>query len=590
MPIRKLPPHLVNQIAAGEVVERPASVVKELAENSLDAGATRLEIEIDGGGAKRIVVRDDGSGMSREDLLMAIQPHATSKIESVDDLEAIRSLGFRGEALPSIASVARMTITSREAEEDCAWSLAVDGGQVGEPAPARNTPGTSIEVRDLFYNTPARRRFLRTEKTEFGHIDELVRRLALARMDVQIRLSHNGRETRHYRAAATEAERDRRVAELFGRDFLDNAICLHQEAAGLILSGWVGLPTFSRSQADQQHFFVNGRMIKDRLVAHAVKRAYSDVLYHGRQPVFALMLEIDPGLVDVNVHPTKAEVRFRDGRKVHDFLFRTLHQVLADHRPGDTAAEGTPEARAPFAPPAFGRQQPMGLASHVGDQAALYADASSKPAGLQPHTMSPASEEDEEIPPLGFAVAQLHGIYILAENRQGLVLVDMHAAHERITYERLKASHAGEGVRSQLLLVPENLAVSAREAEFVETHGEAFTELGFELDRIGMESIRIRRIPSLLQRAEASELVRDVLADLNEYGSSSRVEEHINTLLSTMACHGSVRANRRLTIPEMNALLRDMERTERSGQCNHGRPTWVQLPLADLDRLFLRGR
>ena len=588
MSIRELPTDLVNQIAAGEVIERPASVVKELAENSVDAGARQLEIEIEAGGAKLIRIRDDGRGMDADDLVMAVRPHATSKISSLEDLEQVGTLGFRGEALPSIASVSRFRLVSRTAAMEAGWSLISDGTRQQPPEPAAHPVGTTVEVRDLFFNTPARRRFLRTEKTELNHIDDLVRRLALARMDLKIRLGHNGRVLRQYRPASSEAERERRIAELLGPEFPPHALIVEHEAMGMRLTGWVGLPTHSRSQADQQYFFVNGRMVRDRLVTHAVRQAYQDVLFHGRHPVYALYLELDPRGVDVNVHPTKAEVRFREGRQVHDFLFRTLHHVLGQTRAGVHSTAAAASAPAAAAVPSY-RQSPMPLPAAaapalVADQAALYggSHASSEPVGL--------SADDASAPPLGYAIAQLHGVYILAENDHGLILVDMHAAHERITYERLKQSMDGEGLRSQNLLVPLTVAVSEREADLAESRAELFAELGFEVDRIGRESIRVRKIPTLLLRADAAALVRDVLSDLLAHGRSARLREATNEVLSTMACHGSVRANRRLSIPEMNALLRDMERTERSGQCNHGRPTWVQLTMDELDRLFLRGR
>ncbi|MEM9305255.1 MAG: DNA mismatch repair endonuclease MutL [Pseudomonadota bacterium] len=600
MPIRVLPPHLVNQIAAGEVIERPSSVVKELCENALDATSKRLEIEIEAGGTRLIRIRDDGVGMGKEDLMLAVHPHATSKIGDLDDLEAIATLGFRGEALASIASVSRFRLVSRRPDADHAWAIHSDGTSHGDPEPAPHPPGTTVEVRDLFFNTPARRRFLRTERTEFNHIDELVRRIALSRMGVQVRLSHNGRVVRNYRPAEQPHDRDLRISELFGPDFLDNCLRISEEASGMRLDGWIGLPTFSRAQADQQFMFVNGRMIKDRLVSHAIRQAYQDVLFHGRHPVFALYLEMDPAGVDVNVHPTKAEVRFRETRSVHGFLFSALHRALAETRAGQEPAVLASPGPAPG--PAAGSlggggQRAMPLATEwsrprdsLADQAALYA---ASPRAIETTTTSaslPEASENEEVPPLGFAVAQFHGVYVVAQNAQGMVLVDMHAAHERITYERLKASVSGEGIRSQALLVPVNAAVSEAEADLAEATAERWAALGFEIDRIGRESVRIRKVPTLLASADPAALIRDVLADLKTHGTSGRLEEAMNEVLSTMACHGSVRANRRLTIPEMNALLRDMERTERSGQCNHGRPTWVQLPMADLDRLFLRGR
>jgi len=603
--IRHLPPELVNQIAAGEVIERPASVVKELVENSLDAGATRIDVDIEQGGARLIRIRDNGGGIDADDLALAIASHATSKITSFEDLERVATLGFRGEALPSIASVSRFSLTSRPAHSESAWCIEVDGGKPKAPRPAQHPPGTTIEVRDLFYNVPARRKFMRAERTEFNHIDDLLKSIALARTAVEFRLSHNGKPVRLLKAVTEQTEVARRVGDILGEEFLSQSMVIEHAAAGLRLHGWVGLPTASRSQSDQQYFHVNGRLVRDRLVAHAVRQAYADVLYHGRHPVFVLFLELDPILVDVNVHPAKHEVRFREGRLVHDFLYRTLDEALAGTRAGVSPMEAqttTPSAAPTFQYPQYTNQSGLrlGVREPLADYALLSGQARTLPT--HPVTMgrydegqptlgeAAANVTDADIPPLGFALAQLHGIYILAQNAVGLVVVDMHAAHERITYEKLKLAQAGEGIRSQLLLVPLTLAVSDREAAVVEEQHDHFSKLGFELSRSGPQSVTVRRIPALLEGADFTQLVRDVLADLLAHGSSRRIEEAENSLLSTMACHGSVRAQRRLTVPEMNALLRDMEATERSAQCNHGRPTWVQLSLAELDRLFLRGR
>ena len=592
--IRELPSLLVNQIAAGEVVERPASVIKELVENSLDAGATRIEVEVQQGGVKLMRVSDDGHGIHREDLPLALSRHATSKVTSLEDLERIASMGFRGEALPSIASVSRLSLISREAGSEHAWRLDADSGDL---APAAHPVGTTVEVRDLFYNTPARRKFLRTEKTEFGHIEQVVRRLALARPEVAFQLAHNGRQLFATRPAADRAAQERRLAGLLGEAFVEQALFFEHAAAGLTLRGWVARPTFSRSQADMQHFYVNGRMVRDKLVTHAVRQAFQDVLYHGRHPAYVLFLELDPVLVDVNVHPTKHEVRFREGRLVHDFIFRTLHQVLAEERPAaaEPAAPSVSAAPPPAAASAPPPRQP-GLGLGVRERPADYGPALAWQAPPVP-AAEPASEpsaasepERDEVPPLGFALAQLHGVYILAQNAAGLVLVDMHAAHERITYERFKAAREGEGIKSQPLLVPVTVEVSPREAELAEAHADTFAELGMQVDRMGEQVLAVRALPALLRDADAERLLRDVLSDLAMYGESRRVLESINEVLATMACHGSVRANRRLTREEMDALLRDIERTERSGQCNHGRPTWTQLSMQELDRLFLRGR
>ncbi|MEM9531982.1 MAG: DNA mismatch repair endonuclease MutL [Pseudomonadota bacterium] len=589
MPIRELPSQLIDQIAAGEVIERPASVVKELAENSLDAGATRIDVEVERGGSRRLRVADNGRGIPRDELALALTRHATSKIVSLEDLEGVASLGFRGEALPSIASVSRLSITSRLRGDDRAWQVRCAAGRIEPPAPASLAEGTVVDVQDLFFNTPARRKFLKTENTEFRHIDQLVRRLALARPEVEFRLSHNGRASRRYPAAGDPAGRLRRAATALGQAFADSAIEVEFSGAGLRLTGWAGAPTQSRAQADGQYFFVNGRAVKDRLVTHAIRQAYADVLYHGRHPMFVLNLSLDPTRVDVNVHPAKHEVRFRDSGLVHSFLFKAVGDALAAERPAAIPVGETAEAFPPAAAAAPPQQFSAPLAvreSAAPDWSGLYAGANPVP----PPALAPAPAEDGEPPPLGYALAQLHGVYILAQNAAGLVLVDMHAAHERITYERLKAGVEREGIRSQPLLVPVTLAVSEREADRAAAAPEVFWELGFEVDRVGPESLKIRRVPSLLLSADPEALVRDVLSDLVELGSSQRLREAHNEVLSTMACHGSVRANRRLEISEMNALLRDMERTERSGQCNHGRPTWTQLDLKSLDRLFLRGR
>ncbi|MGE8503477.1 MAG: DNA mismatch repair endonuclease MutL [Pseudomonas sp.] len=620
--IHLLSPRLANQIAAGEVVERPASVAKELLENSLDSGARRIDVEVEQGGIKLLKVRDDGGGIAADDLPLALARHATSKIRELEDLEAVLSMGFRGEALASISSVSRLTLTSRTTDAEQAWQVETEGRDM-EPRvqPAAHPVGTSVEVRDLFFNTPARRKFLRAEKTEFDHLQEVIKRLALARFDVGFHLRHNGKTVLSLHEAGDEISRARRVASVCGPAFLEQALPIEIERGGLRLWGWVGLPTFSRSQADLQYFYVNGRMVRDKLVAHAVRQAYRDVLFNGRHPTFVLFLEIDPATVDVNVHPTKHEVRFRDSRMVHDFLYGTLHRALADVRPEDQVA--APAAVSPMVRPTglaageFGPQGEMGLAASIletpapsmqpawrgsgagyqqpvgnpgvsaGEAQAAYREYFSPLPAAQPQSLP---QEQGDIPPLGYAVAQLKGVYIIAENAQGMVVVDMHAAHERITYERLKQAMASEGLRGQPLLVPESIALSQREADCAEEHGEWFQRLGFELQRLGEETVAIRQIPALLKQAEATQLVRDVLADLLEYGTSDRIQAHLNELLATMACHGAVRANRRLTLPEMNALLRDMEQTERSGQCNHGRPTWTQLGMDDLDKLFLRGR
>ncbi|HBP04023.1 MAG TPA: DNA mismatch repair endonuclease MutL, partial [Stenotrophomonas sp.] len=603
-PIRPLPEILINQIAAGEVVERPASVVKELVENAIDAGASRVDIDLEEGGVRLIRIRDNGSGIAPEQLPLAVSRHATSKIADLDDLESVATLGFRGEALPSIASVSRFTLSSRRAHDEHGSALQIEGGKIGEVTPRAHAPGTTVEVRELFYNVPARRKFLRAERTELGHIEEWLRSLALARPDVELRVSHNGKASRRYKPG--DLYSDARLAETLGEDFANQAVRVDHSGAGLRLHGWIAQPHYSRASADQQYLYVNGRSVRDRSVAHAVKMAYGDVLYHGRQPAYVLFLELDPTRVDVNVHPAKHEVRFRDSRLVHDFVYRTLKDALADTRAGMSVQDigagsahpvdagaapmvssagasgfGLVRGAAPGAGSSGGGggfsgwrpQQPLGL--QVADAPAAYAALYAAPAGaergaaLPPMPTEnglPVTSADAGVPPLGYAIAQLHGIYILAENAEGLIVVDMHAAHERIGYERLKNAHDGIGLQSQPLLVPITLAVGEREADTAENESETLAALGFEVTRAGPGALHVRSIPALLAHAEPEGLLRDVLTDLREHGQSRRVASARDELLSTMACHGAVRANRRLTVPEMNALLRDMEITERAGQ------------------------
>ena len=597
--IHTLSPQLANQIAAGEVVERPSSVLKELAENSLDAGAKRVDVEVEQGGTKLIRVRDDGCGISESDLPLALSRHATSKILGLEDLEAVSTLGFRGEALASIASVSRLALTSNSGEGS-GWKAVSEGRDMEvELQPAAHPQGTSVEVRDLFFNTPARRKFLRTENTEYKRIDDCLKKLALSRMDVAFSLKHNQKVQFSLRPAISQSEQEKRVADLCGPQFMEQALFVDNDRTGIRLWGWIGLPTFSRSQADLQYFFVNGRSIRDKVVSHAVRQAYQDVLYHGRHPAYVLFLEVLPGDVDVNVHPTKHEVRFRESGSIHSFVSSTLQKALATDRPQDHLPTNSglelPDQNQPQSligqnalplagAPGAGYQSkwpPTALSSAVNAPTSNY-------QGLYSANVEDSGQT--EVPPLGFAVAQLKGIFILAENSHGLIIVDMHAAHERITYERMKNAFDLQGLVSQPLLVPESLAVSQREADAVESNQAVFTQLGFGVERAASESIIVREIPAILRGSEVEKLLRDVLSDLLEHGSSERIRDHINEILSTMACHGSVRANRRLTLPEMNALLRDMEITERSGQCNHGRPTWSQLTVEELDKLFLRGR
>lgn len=608
MRIQSLPTQLVNQIAAGEVVERPFSVVKELVENCFDAGATQITIDIEQGGIRLIKIRDNGHGIYKEDLPLALSRHATSKIANLDDLEHVASMGFRGEALPSISSVARLTLISRTGDAECAWKVSADGTEKDfNPQPDPHPAGTTIEVSELFYNIPARRKFLKTEKTEFSHIESLIKKMALSRFDIGFTLTHNQREVMNIKPAESEQAQEKRIASICGSAFIENSVKIDFEASGLQLSGWVGLPTYSRSQPDMQYFYVNGRLIKDRLVTHAVKQAYQDVLFHGRHPVFVLFLSLDPALVDVNAHPAKLEVRFREGRLVHDFLFKALHRSLADLRPGErqnvarkieeftplepvkTASEIPVQSRISSSAPYSPRQAslPMNVAENIEAYAKLYPKDTDIP---NVEINQPIVAETDGVPPLGYAIAHLHSIFILTETEKGIILVDAHAAHERVTYERLKKQYHQGSVPSQPLLLPLKIQVTNSEADLVEQEHEFFTALGFELNRTGPEAIVLRATPALLGREDMDALIRDILADIVTHGMSQRVLEKSNEILATMACHGSVRAKRKLTVTEMNALLRDMEQTERIGQCNHGRPTWIELSTAELDKFFLRGQ
>jgi DNA mismatch repair protein MutL len=613
LPIQLLSDALISQIAAGEVIERPASVVKELVENALDARAQRIEVELERGGCGLIRVRDDGIGIQPEEIALALARHATSKIASLDDLERVATLGFRGEALPSMASVSRLSLVSRPAAAEHAWVLEARDGALTAPVPAAHPPGTSVEVRDLFFNVPARRKFLRSDATEYQHIVRMLERLALSRFSVAFALIHNGKRVWSLPAAHTAPERLARVAAICGEDFAGHVIELKHDTESLQLSGWMALPTFSRSQSDLQFAFLNGRFVRDKLLAGAVRLAYQDVLFHGRFCAYLLYLEVDPAAVDVNAHPQKLEVRFRDSRRIHDFVFRTLERVLAGTRPSaesagsapldwltgsasferaarpDQARFTLPEGRAPrsgedvyrglVARAEIGIGMSAGIGVHEGDQDAGQTAAEQRFNG----------RSTDGAAPLGYAIAQLHGVYILAQTADGMVLVDMHAAHERVMYERMKQLLAGQTAQQQLLM-PQILHVTPAQAEAAEAHAQEFEALGFGVSRLAPDQLALRAIPVLLAGRDPAGIVRDVLSDLLEQGHSRRVEESINHLLATMACHAAVRAQRMLSLPEMNALLREMEGTERADQCNHGRPTWVRLSLADLDRLFLRGR
>ena len=577
--IRTLSQFVANQIAAGEVVERPASVVKELLENSLDAGAKTIRVEVEEAGVRRVRVRDDGGGIHPDDLPLAVSRHATSKIATAADLSGVATLGFRGEALASAGSVSRLTITSRHADADCAWQINVSGGEQREPRPAAHPLGTTVDVEDLFYNTPARRKFLKTERTELLHIQDTVKRAALANHDVGFELAAGSRSME----ALSSTTQAGRIGALFGDAFMAESVAIDEFGTGMRLQGWVGLPTHSDRRAARQHFFVNGRAVRDRLAGHAVRQAYRDVLFHGRHPVFVLFFECPPAEVDVNVHPTKDEVRFRNSRDVHDFIFGKLAKTLRDLRPVDTRSHETP---IPQSAPGE-RQRPLGFdvaRPNTESLAQMFDQAGSYEVGGEGPRLEPG------MPSLGYAIAQLHGIYVLAQNAEGLVVVDMHAAHERIVYERLKAQLHGGAVQRQRLLVPVAVDVGVTQAEIIDSRAAEVEALGLVIERTGPGSVVVREVPTLLGAARLDELVRDLIADLVDFGATDIVRESQERLLAGAACHASVRANRELTVDEMNALLRDMETTPNAGQCNHGRPTYVVQPLKALDQLFLRGQ
>ncbi len=627
--IAKLDPHVINQIAAGEVVERPASIVKELVENSIDAGSTEIIIDIKSGGMDHIIVQDNGHGIDKDDLNLALSSHSTSKIRHADDLVEIATLGFRGEALPSIAAVSRLTLISRAKGAEYAFKVNGKGhDEINEPMPASLPEGTRIEVYDLFFNVPARRKFLRTERTEFSHIETLVKRLALIRFDISFTLIHNGKTVFTALIAPSIEEQQARIGTVFNQEFLENSfhfshtkeVVLEDQGVTrvLTLEGWLAKPTFFRNSNDWQYVYVNGRMVKDRLVAHAIRQAYRDVMYSDKHPAFVIYLTLDPASVDVNAHPQKHEVRFRESRMVHDFIFSTLNYVISKPEVLEGSevlpvvaslnSQATPISQEGAISESrqhgfsFGggaipakNYQPVNLYEALG--AGGFSGDSQKNSGLPltNRTLNvPEPSDNEEAgadeAPLGYALGQLHEAYILAENRDGLVLVDMHAAHERIIYERFKNAVASqEGIVRQALLIPKTMDVGSKEIAIVEEFQSELLSLGLLLEVLSHNSIVIREVPASLIRADIEKLVQGVLTDLDRYGSSQKITEHMNDILSTMACHSAIRHHRRLTLPEMNALLRDMERTERSGQCNHGRPTWRSLALTDLDKLFLRG-
>ncbi len=581
--IRVLPDLLVSQIAAGEVVERPASVLKELLENSLDAGARSVDVQLAEGGVRQVRVADDGCGIPREELPLALARHATSKIASLEDLERVASLGFRGEALAAIASVARTRITSRTAAQPHAYRVEADSLQV---QPAALTAGTVVEVADLYYNTPARRKFLKSEATEFAHCDEALVRAALARPEVAFQIAHNGRVGRRLAPGGLE----RRVADLLGEEFVVHARQVEAAAGDLRLTGYAALPAYSRASRDAQYVFVNGRYVRDKLLAHALREAYADILHGSRHPAYVLNLEIDPRAVDVNVHPAKIELRFRDARGVHQFVYHALERALGERHAAAPAAREQPPQHFEAAPRPAAYQHGLRISQPVAPYLDMVAARASPLPAAAPRDMpAPEGEEAVEEAPLGYALAQLHGIYVLAQNREGLVLVDMHAAHERILYEKLKCVLDGAPAVQQLL-IPAVFALSAREMAAAEAHRETLARLGFDVSPAGPGQLAVRAVPALLARAPAADLIRALLAELAEYPASEVITARRNELLATLACHGAVRANRILALPEMNALLREMESTLRADQCNHGRPTWTRLSLAELDRLFLRGR
>lgn len=626
MPIQQLSDHLINQIAAGEVIDRPSSIVKELLENSIDAGATQIDIELENGGIRLIKIRDNGNGIVADEMPLALNRHATSKIASLEDLTEVRTMGFRGEALSSIAAVSRMTLTSRTEDAQHGLEIHYDC-TTGKSAskPASHQRGTTVKVADLFFNVPARRKFLRTDKTELNHIENAVKRIALGAWHVGFSLTHNQKQVFRWPAIASDAgeklerlevEGAERLQGVLGQEFMQNALYFYRESDDLCLHGWLAQPTFSRSQADMQYFYVNQRMIRDKTISHAIKHAYSDLMYHARQPAYVVYLEMNPREVDVNVHPGKLEVRFRDSRRLHGFVSASVKEALGAVSVGGSSGTADRDRANALAgvdslAPSVGNFKPVGgspleltasaspvkgdgftqfqhqknMSLPVKENSALYRDLVSSNG-----TQLDSTDNDGEAPPLGFAVAHLHGAFILSQSSNGLVMVDAHAAHERITYERLKDQYEQGAVRSQPLLIPLTVHVSEQEAVLAETHAEVLSSVGMQVDNRGPTQLLVRTIPVELQSADAEQLLRDVLSDLAEHGASDRLREEVNKLLSSMACHGSVRANRKLTTTEMNALLRSMERTPNSGQCNHGRPTWVELSMKQLDDFFMRGR
>ncbi len=589
--IHHLPDILISQIAAGEVVERPAAALKELLENSLDAGATEIRVHLELGGTQLMRVADNGVGIDAAQLNLALARHATSKISSLEDLECVASLGFRGEALASIASIARVRLASRAHRAELAYEIRADGAAAGEVQPTALAAGTTIEVRDLFFNTPARRKFLKSAATEYAHCNDVFQRIALARPDVSFSLHHNDRAAQLWRGQ----DMVERITAVLGTDFNQAAVSVAETTAGLSIHGMSALPAYSRASRDAQYMFVNGRFVRDKLLAHALKQAYHDILHHDRHPAYCLFLTLDPALVDVNVHPAKTEVRFRDSRAVHQFIYHAINKTLAGRagqtpaatiQIGETTADTTHISSGTlpnYAPrpytPSYQAPIPLGIA-----QPANYYDL------MMRDTAPPAPQPNTDAHPLGYALGQLHGIYILAQNQAGLVLVDMHAAHERIMYEKFKTALDQQTIASQPLLIPVAINVDNLDVATANEHADTLATMGFEIAQLSPTSLAIRAVPQLLQSADPAQLARDLLHELRTSGASNALTEQRNERLSTLACHSAVRANRQLTITEMNALLRDMEITERANQCNHGRPTWFQISLAELDKMFMRGK
>ena len=594
--IKPLPELLINQIAAGEVVERPASALKEILENSVDAGAKKITVQLQQGGVKQIRVMDDGIGIAKDELLLALTRHSTSKISTLEDLHKITSLGFRGEALASITAVSRLTLASRQAGQSHAWQIQVDGKSVSQPAPSSLTLGTSLDINDLYFNIPARRKFLKSEATEFAHCDEAFKRVALSQSGIELVLQHNGKVRRQLRAASSA----QRIVAILGEEFNQTAASVDERAADMHLHGMVALPAYARSSRDAQYFFVNNRFVSDKLISHALREAYRDVLHLDRYPAFVLFLEINPESVDVNVHPTKTEVRFCESRALHQFIFHAINKALASPNREAKADESVQITRSFPAYPESNQAKPNTVSQPAsfyrtlfGAQANAYSTA---PVNITSVAQAAKSnqptvvEEEQGVHPLGFALGQLHGVYILSQNARGLVVVDMHAAHERIMYEKLKQALDHHEIAMQPLLIPVTFHADNLEIAVVEENLATLDQLGFEIAVLSPTTLAVRAVPATLQDADIVQLTHDILREIREYGASQILTAKRNEILATMACHGAIRANRKLTIEEMNALLREMEITERADQCNHGRPTWFETSLADLDKLFMRGK